>query len=171
MATRLLEARFWDKVDRREAGECWPWVGAKSSSGYGVILLNGKTLGAHRVSYALHHPGEIDLLVSPQGTGRVYVLHACDNRPCVNPAHLRLGSPLDNVWDMESRGRRNWNPPRDRWALSTLTPEIVREIRAEGRTWDGMCDMMRKHGVTQTTVQGIVKGKIYKWFEPECIGK
>lgn len=53
--------------------------------------------------------------------------------------------------------------------MSTLTPKIVREIRSKARDWQGMCEMMMKHKIAQTTVAGIVRGKSYTWFEPENI--
>lgn len=98
-----LEQRFWAKVD--VSGECWEWKANKNNKGYGMIRLGGlasKVL-AHRVSYELEHG------VIP---GDKIVMHRCDNPGCVNPAHLRLGTMLDNMLDKVAKGRARYNPLR-----------------------------------------------------------
>lgn len=91
--------RFWEKVDKSGgADSCWIWLGAKSS-GYGVFRLNNVMDSSHRVVWRLTH-GPI-----PYGA---WVLHACDQKLCVNPKHLRLGTPKDNTQDMLSKNRGRW---------------------------------------------------------------
>jgi hypothetical protein len=97
-----LAERFWPKVDRRGPDECWPWLGATAGShGYGAISVctvgfGRKLQRASRVSYVLANgPLEVGMIVR----------HACDNPPCVNPAHLVSGTQYDNVQDMVERGR------------------------------------------------------------------
>ena len=91
--------RFWLKVivpeDRRQ---CFEWTGYRDKDGYGRHRPGtGKNyVGAHRFAWQLAG-GEI-----PKG---LHVLHRCDNRPCVNPHHLLVGTPKDNAQDMMVRGR------------------------------------------------------------------
>lgn len=93
--------RFWSKVTAGEPDECWEWRGALDSTRYGVMSVpttvahNTKTY-AHRISYELHK-GPI-----PAG---LEILHSCDNRPCVNPWHLSVGTRKDNVQDARRKGR------------------------------------------------------------------
>lgn len=77
---------------------CWEWIGTKNNAGYGSFRMNSSkpTEGAHRISYKIAN-GTI-------GDG-LFVLHKCDNKKCVNPSHLFLGSQKDNVRDCINKGR------------------------------------------------------------------
>lgn len=86
--------RFFDKVDKTE--DCWNWTASSRGQGYGAFKINGKVIDAHRVSWTIHF-GEI-----PNG---LFVCHKCDNKKCVNPDHLFLGTQKDNMNDCLQKGR------------------------------------------------------------------
>lgn len=121
--------RFQQKVNkngpimRPELGPCWVWEGTITSNGYGWFTrtLNGvdNSVSAHVAAFELAY-GPV-----PEG---LIVRHKCDNKPCVNPAHLEPGTSVDNARDRDSRGRAK--PARGRQFKSTKLDEgTVRAIR------------------------------------------
>jgi hypothetical protein len=98
--------RFWEKVDRRGFFDCWPWLGVRDHKGYGQFSTGGRAGGMHGA-----HRFAVQLTGATIPAG-MFVLHHCDNPPCVNPAHLYVGTNADNMRDMWARGRapRQTNP-------------------------------------------------------------
>lgn len=88
--------RFWAKVRRLSDGDCWNWLGARVTAGYGQFRVNGSLYYAHRYSYEIHY-GPV-----PDG---MFICHGCDNPLCVNPLHLFVGTQSDNMIDMWNKGR------------------------------------------------------------------
>lgn len=96
-----LERRFWEKVDKRAEDKCWEWTGG-TSRGYGKLKFGCITLTAHKVSWFLLHG------LVPKGK---LVLHKCDNRSCMNPKHLYIGTHSDNMHDKVLRNPGNPGRP------------------------------------------------------------
>lgn len=88
--------RFHDYIRARHDSGCWEWTGHRSSVGYGCLKVFGSMKDAHRFAYELYK-GPI-----PDG---LHVLHSCDNKLCVNPSHLSLGTHADNMRQAAERGR------------------------------------------------------------------
>ena len=97
MFNPIVNNRFWSKVDIKGEKECWEWNSTLNIYGYGIFIVRKRTIGSHRMSYILTY-GEI-----PEG---MCILHRCDNRSCVNPKHLFLGTYQDNTNDMVKKGRQ-----------------------------------------------------------------
>lgn len=159
-----LADRFWPKVDKTPGlgpnGDCWEWRAYVHPTGYGQIGLGSAKQGVchtHRVSWMLTH-GEI-----PKG---LLVMHKCDNRLCVNPAHLRLGTHKDNTQDMLAKGRGRAPEGYARGSKITkskLTDEMVRQMRAEtGMTYKQLSE---KYGVNPGTCHRVVTRQTWAHVE------
>lgn len=159
------EPRFWKKVNKygptipHMKTPCWVWVAAKLNTGYGSISLNRSSIKAHRFSWVLHR-GPI-----PAG---MLVCHACDNRLCVNPSHLFLGSPADNSNDMKKKGRHRSPviPPEltikgERHGSSKLKESDVLLIRGLFKGGSRQCDLSNKFNVSPRLIGLIVMRKIW----------
>jgi len=93
--TERVKERFWKKVGQEEG--CWEWTASGDGIyGYGHLVIAGRIEKAHRVSWEIHH--------GPISPG-LWVLHECDNPPCVRPDHLFLGTAATNAADRNRKGR------------------------------------------------------------------
>lgn len=145
---QLAELRLEVGAVKTEGG-CWLWTRYRTPHGYGRVAYKSKAELAHRVSWFLAN-GPI-----PDGMG---VLHSCDNPPCVNPAHLFLGTSLDNNADCRSKGRHAYG---ERNGVSKLTRDDVIRIRAERANGRAQRDIAYSYGVSQSLVSMVTNGKLW----------
>lgn len=151
-----VRIRFWDKVAicaSRQAGmsdDCWHWAGHCNRDGYGRLMVNGKTEGAHRVSWSLHH-GEI-----PK---KAHILHRCDNPRCVNPGHLFIGDQRSNVRDMVKKSRHQHGESNGN---SKLTEKGVADIIARLASGERNKELAAEYGVKSNTISAILSGRTWR---------
>jgi hypothetical protein len=154
--TPMIKDRFLAKVNRTDT--CWLWVaGTRGSTGYGSMKVDGKVVDAHRISYSLF-VGEI-----PAG---MLVCHTCDNKLCVNPEHLFLGTPQDNVLDAVTKGRAHLDSliiqrKEGHWSAK-ITQEIadtIRQLYADGTTQK---ELAIKYSLSDSSVGSIVRNETWK---------
>jgi len=157
--------RFWDNVNKGNDNACWDWGGYLHIAGYGQFKCNRKTLLAHRFVWTIVF-GEI-----PEG---LCVCHKCDNKGCVNPNHLFLGTQKDNIQDMISKGRRGKCGTKkgsnvgERHHNAKLTNEQVLEIvRLKGEHTERNLGYM--FGVHSSTISMIHTGR--NWSSLTGIGR
>jgi len=152
--------RFWDKVDIKSKDECWEWRAAISSSGYGSFGFKEKVQLAHRVSYELTN-GSI-----PDGEGYhgMCVCHSCDNKSCVNPSHLFLGTQKENIKDMFKKGREVRGLNKGERAGSAKLKEVdIVNIRAIYKyTKVSQYRLANIYSVAQSAISKIVLRKSWK---------
>lgn len=130
-------------------GDCIEWTATRAWDGYGVIDVRGKQYKAHRISYEVHF-GPI-----PAG---LIVRHRCDNRPCVNPEHLEIGTHADNTRDAIERGRIAVGEDS---GSARLTNDEARDIYRRGISGESGADLARSFGVGESTVYRILRGQAW----------
>ncbi len=144
--SHAMPARFWAKVNkdgpvvRADLGQCWEWTGSRSTGGYGRMYASpGRYIQAHRASWELANgPIPVGLLAC----------HHCDNRGCVRPSHLFLGTAVDNAVDMVNKDRhvRGFK----------LSDDDVLTIRRRHRGGAPSRQLAREFGVSVSNARNVI---------------
>ncbi len=146
--------RFWSNVALGDG--CWLWTAGGNSKGYGHFWVNGHQCQATHVSWELTH--------GPVPNGK-WVLHKCDNPPCVRPDHLFLGTPLNNTQDMVAKGR-SYNGDREKRHqriegnyAGKLSASDVRCIYAAYHlSEESVPHLAQKYGMAESSIRYVVNG-------------
>ena len=132
--------------------ECWLWTRCRcGNNGYGVITWDGRKQAAHRVAW------QIACGPIPDGLS---VLHACDNPVCCNPAHLFLGTHIDNMADMKAKGRGRSGGRMNAKLTESQVIEARRRYTPRSPT-DGVHALAREYGVAYATMREAIAGKTW----------
>lgn len=144
-----IEQRFWRHVVKTET--CWLWSASRDRKGYGQLgggHSNPKRQSAHRLSWILHY-GPI-----PPG---LFVLHRCDNPPCVRPDHLWVGTAKENTQDAAAKGRMAIGERNGAAKLTKAQVIDCRERYARGAV--SHATLAREKGVGASTVRRVIQGR------------
>ena len=142
---------FLAEIDTSAADRCWEWTGRVDKDGYGLVPRGerGPSHRAHRLVWEREN-GPI-----PDGS---LVCHACDNPRCINPAHLFLGTPLDNMRDKMAKGRHR--------ARTILDEKQIIEILADPRPYR---EIAEHFNVSSVLISQIKNRKVWNWVEAETV--
>ncbi len=144
---RSLKDRFEESIFYGSPDGCHYWTGHTTKKGYGSSHLDYKVRHAHRIAYELY--------VGPIPDG-LFVCHHCDNRVCVNPNHLFLGTNMDNMLD---KMRKNRTAAGSTHGMAKLNENDIFFIRSSS---DSMKDLALKHNVTPECIYLIINRKSWK---------
>lgn len=157
-----VAARFWAKV--KFGRGCWEWQGARDQGGYGIFtVIAGTALKAHRFAWELER-GPI--------RGGLLACHRCDNRRCVRPDHLFLGTSADNQLDASAKGRLAYSEERKEARRgegnpnARMTWEKARAIRARRAEGASFRQLMAEFEASMGTITSIVYGKTWQDHQP-----
>lgn len=129
--------------------DCWVWQGGRFPDGYPGIWFNQKTWRGNRLMCALFHGDKKNLSA----------LHSCDNPLCVNPQHLRWGTPKENSLDMVARNRSSRGAKNGSAILTNEQVDTVRQMLLDNHK---IIDIANLFGVNRHAIQNIKYGKSWK---------
>jgi len=145
-------ARYWAKVKKSDG--CWIWTAGRSPEGYGVIEAGRRGIGkirAHRASWIIHN-GAVPLL---------HVLHRCDNPPCVNPAHLFLGTDAENHADSAIKRRHSHGTKH---GSAKLSEAQVAQVRCRLSAGESQRSLAREFACSQATISAINRRETWRFL-------
>lgn len=139
--------RFWRRVATDDSEDnCWEWQGCLLNTGYGSVGRNGKSVSTHRAAY------EMTKGTIPDG---LCVCHRCDNRKCVRPSHLFLGTPQDNAKDRDNKRRQ---PRGNTHGRAKVTQEQADEIRILSGAGQDRKSLAARFGIHTSQIGRIIRG-------------
>lgn len=148
---------FAERYDVNEETGCREWNRHVSQNGYGTVKHKRKAYPAHRFMYQYKH--------GPVEDG-MHICHKCDNRKCVNPDHLFLGTARANMHDMIAKGRKVV-ACGERSGGSKLTADQVIAIRDDARP---QAAIAADYGISQSNVSHVKRNVGWKSVEHQDIG-
>ena len=137
-----IQQRFWSKVIKANTDGCWLWTAHRNKDGYGTFKISPKDYLAHRTAYAISHQLQM------KDIEQIQVLHSCDNPPCVNPKHLRPGTPKENADDREARQRHPHDNKGEKSGRAKLKDQDIlriKELRLAGHTHKELAKLFNVH--------------------------
>ncbi len=140
-----LEERFWSKVNKRGFSECWEWDGTIGQDGYGQFWFKGKTVHAHRVSWMIKNDSEI-----PDG---LLALHSCDNKRCVNPYHITIGTYSENLSNTMER------TPYRMGRISRFSDKEVQQMQKMYNEGTPQYLIAKEFNTSQGHISNLINGK------------
>lgn len=145
------ERRFWKKVE--QGPNCWTWKGSFYPEGYGQFWVNsqGRSVGAHRVSYQIQFKD-----LKP----KLFVCHSCDNKKCVNPKHLWLGTWRDNIDDMLNKNRNAKGSKSGTAKIEEPDVSLIRGLYE--RQWLKPDDIAKTFNLDKSTIFDIINKKTWR---------
>lgn len=154
-----LHERLWEKVKIGSPDECWPFMAASNTHGYGRIGVGGReggTTNAHRAA--------AEIVLGPPPRKNDQARHLCGNRICCNPAHLAWGDQSANEGDKLLHGRDNRG---ERHGMARLTRDQVRAIRKRLEGGSTMRSLGVEFGVSWQNIQEIAHRRTWAWLDAE----
>jgi len=139
--------RFWKNIDKQSDDKCWNWIGKLSKGGYGNFWIKDLSDKAHRISWFINY-GELP--------PKIFVCHHCDNRKCVNPKHLFLGTSSDNNKDRAKKGRS----AKPIWCIPKLNNEQKEELIKRYLNGESQRKLAKFYNINQRLVWQIIHKKI-----------
>lgn len=145
--------RFWKKVNI-QLDACWEWQASKFKNGYGQFFDGKNKICAHRYSFKIANGDVSDDLK---------VCHTCDNRGCVNPDHLFVGTQKDNIHDMIKKGRKvTADTSGSLNGRANLFEQQVLEMRSLYNKGTSIAEIARRFDTSETQTARIVKLQSWK---------